>query len=105
LPEVVIGDSSPVAVAAPPDGSPAALPPSALRHRAHAPGRWQGLRHHHRGVAAQTDAGETVLYVAVEAGTEDLVCMLLPLYDFEGALPTQPPCLPRRSQDCGRISG
>jgi ankyrin repeat protein len=35
--------------------------------------------------AAQTDAGETALYVAAEAGTEDLVRMLLPIYDFEGA--------------------
>jgi ankyrin repeat protein len=35
--------------------------------------------------AAQTDAGETALYVAAEAGSEELVRLLLPLYDFEGA--------------------
>ncbi|KAL6911452.1 hypothetical protein ACP4OV_000257 [Aristida adscensionis] len=35
--------------------------------------------------AAQTDAGETALYVAAEAGSEELVRLLLPLYDFEAA--------------------
>jgi hypothetical protein len=35
--------------------------------------------------AAQTDAGETALYVAAEAGKEELVRLLLPLYDFDGA--------------------
>ena len=35
--------------------------------------------------AAQTDAGETALYVAAEAGSEELVRILLPLYDLEDA--------------------
>jgi ankyrin repeat protein len=35
--------------------------------------------------AAQTDAGETALYVAVEAGSEEVVRLLLPLYDLEAA--------------------
>jgi hypothetical protein len=35
--------------------------------------------------AAQTDAGETALYVAAEAGSEEVVRLLLPLYDFEAA--------------------
>lgn len=35
--------------------------------------------------AAQTDAGETALYVAAEAGSEELVRLLLPLYDLEAA--------------------
>ncbi|AQK74646.1 ankyrin repeat-containing protein [Zea mays] len=35
--------------------------------------------------AAQTDAGETALYVAAEAGSEETVSLLLPLYDLEAA--------------------
>jgi len=35
--------------------------------------------------AAQTDAGETALYVAAEAGSEELVRILLPLYDLKDA--------------------
>lgn len=35
--------------------------------------------------AAQTDAGETALYVAAEAGSDEVVRLLLPLYDFEDA--------------------
>jgi hypothetical protein len=35
--------------------------------------------------AAQTDAGETALYVAAEAGSEEVVRLLLPLYDLEAA--------------------
>ena len=35
--------------------------------------------------AAQTDAGETALYIAAEAGSEEVVRLLLPLYDFEAA--------------------
>ena len=35
--------------------------------------------------AAQTDAGETALYVAAEADSEEAVRLLLPLYDFEAA--------------------
>ncbi|KAG8091704.1 hypothetical protein GUJ93_ZPchr0012g20707 [Zizania palustris] len=35
--------------------------------------------------AAVTDAGETALYVAAEAGSEEVVRLLIPLYDFEAA--------------------
>jgi hypothetical protein len=35
--------------------------------------------------AAQTDAGETALYVAAEAGSEEIVRLLIPLYDLEAA--------------------
>jgi hypothetical protein len=34
---------------------------------------------------AQTDAGETTLYVAAEASSKEVVHILLPLYDFEAA--------------------
>jgi hypothetical protein len=63
LPEVVIGNSSPAAVAAPSDGSPAALPPGTLRrrpihrygHRAYNPGRCRGLEHYHHGARRRAD--------------------------------------------------
>ncbi|KAG8061262.1 hypothetical protein GUJ93_ZPchr0003g17411 [Zizania palustris] len=35
--------------------------------------------------ATVTDAGETALYVAAEAGSEEVVRLLIPLYDFEAA--------------------
>jgi ankyrin repeat protein len=36
-------------------------------------------------VAAQTEAGESALYVAAEAGALEVVSLLLPLYDLEAA--------------------
>jgi hypothetical protein len=112
LPEVAIGDSSSAAVTAAPDGSLVALPPGALRRcpihrcgrRARALGRYRGLGHHHRGVAAQTDAWETALYVTAEAGTEDLVRMLLPPIRLRGRTPdsTSMPSTSQPSKDCGR---
>ncbi|CAO1939983.1 unnamed protein product [Urochloa humidicola] len=35
--------------------------------------------------AAQTDFGETALYVAAETGSEEVVRLLLPIYDLESA--------------------
>jgi hypothetical protein len=52
--------------------------------------------------AVQTDAGETTLYVVSEAGAEDLVCMLLPLYDFEGATVRSMPSTSQPSKDYRR---